>query len=68
LKGVKKTSGQRARRLNDLNLSYFRGGGPSLSSAILWAGELCEKVTGKPLTSDYFLNYLEKKFGALYGF
>jgi carboxypeptidase Taq len=32
------------------------------------AGELCEKVTGKPLTSDYFLNYLEKKFGALYGF
>jgi carboxypeptidase Taq len=32
------------------------------------AGELCEKVTGQPLTSDFFLDYLEKKFGALYGF
>ena len=32
------------------------------------AGDLCAKVTGKPLTSDFFLNYLEKKFGQLYGF
>jgi carboxypeptidase Taq len=32
------------------------------------ANELCEKVTGKPLSSDFFLNYLEKKFGALYQF
>ena len=32
------------------------------------AGDLCEKVTGKKLSSEFFLNYLEKKFGGLYGF
>ncbi len=32
------------------------------------AGDLCVKITGKPLTSDFFLHYLEKKFGQLYGF
>jgi carboxypeptidase Taq len=32
------------------------------------AADLCKKVTGQTLTSDYFIGYLEKKFGALYGF
>ena len=32
------------------------------------AGDLCRKITGKELSSDYFLDYLGKKFGALYGF
>jgi carboxypeptidase Taq len=32
------------------------------------AGDLCKVATGKELSSDYFLNYLEKKFGGLYGF
>ena len=32
------------------------------------AGDLCKKVTGNPLTSDHFVGYLERKFGALYGF
>ncbi len=32
------------------------------------AGDLCKKVTGKELTSEFFLGYLNKKFGALYGF
>jgi carboxypeptidase Taq len=32
------------------------------------AGELCNKVTGQELSSKSYLDYLEKKFGALYGF
>ena len=32
------------------------------------AGDLCVKITDKPLTSGFFLHYLEKKFGQLYGF
>ncbi|HUO58838.1 MAG TPA: carboxypeptidase M32 [bacterium] len=32
------------------------------------ANELCKKATGEELSSAYFLKYLEKKFGALYGF
>ena len=32
------------------------------------AGELCRKVTGQELSSRFYLDYLEKKFGALYGF
>jgi carboxypeptidase Taq len=32
------------------------------------AGELCKKTTGHDLSSKPFLDYLEKKFGALYGF
>ncbi len=32
------------------------------------AGDLCKVVTGRELTSDYFLNYLRTKFGQLYGF
>jgi carboxypeptidase Taq len=32
------------------------------------AGELCRKITGHKLSSKPFLDYLEKKFGALYGF
>jgi len=33
----------------------------------LTAGELCEEVTGEKLSADYFTDYLEAKFGALYG-
>lgn len=29
--------------------------------------ELIEKVTGEPLTADYFLEYVKRKYGALYG-
>ena len=32
------------------------------------AGDLCGKVTGKPLSPEPFLDYLGKKFGSLYGF
>jgi carboxypeptidase Taq len=32
------------------------------------AGELCRKITGHNLATKPFLDYLEKKFGALYGF
>jgi carboxypeptidase Taq len=32
------------------------------------AGDLCQKVTGKELSSEPFLKYLEGKFAALYGF
>ena len=32
------------------------------------AGDLCKKVTGQELTSEFFLGYLKNKFGALYGF
>jgi len=32
------------------------------------AGDLCEVATGKELSADHFLQYLDKKFGALYGF
>ncbi len=32
------------------------------------AGELCKVATSKELSSEFFLNYLEKKFGGLYGF
>lgn len=32
------------------------------------AGGLCNKVTGQELTSSFFLDYLGKKFGGLYGF
>ena len=31
------------------------------------AGELVEEVTGEKLSPDYFTDYLEAKFGALYG-
>jgi carboxypeptidase Taq len=31
------------------------------------AGELCARVTGKPLSPEPFLSYLEAKFGDLYG-
>jgi len=31
------------------------------------AGELCRRVTGQPLDSRYFLDYLNQKFGAVYG-
>ncbi len=30
------------------------------------AGELVEEVTGEKLSPDYFTDYLEAKFGALY--
>jgi len=30
------------------------------------AGELCKLVTGKPLSTEPFLSYLEDKFGKLY--
>jgi len=29
--------------------------------------ELIERATGEPLTADYFIEYVEKKFGELYG-
>ena len=29
--------------------------------------ELVEEATGEPFTADYFLDYAESKFGALYG-
>ena len=29
-------------------------------------GELCQKVTGKPLSEEFFIRYLEKKYSALY--
>jgi carboxypeptidase Taq len=32
------------------------------------AGDLCKVATGQPLSSQPFLDYLGKKFGALYGF
>jgi carboxypeptidase Taq len=32
------------------------------------AGELVERVTGKPLSSDALMEYMDTKFGALYGF
>ncbi len=32
----------------------------------LMAGELVEEVTGEKLNADYFTDYLQKKFGALY--
>jgi carboxypeptidase Taq len=32
------------------------------------AGELVERVTGKPLGSDALMSYMNAKFGALYGF
>ncbi len=32
------------------------------------AGDLCKVATGAPLSSQPFLDYLGKKFGALYGF
>jgi len=32
----------------------------------LRASELVEEVTGEKLSADYFTNYLEAKFGALY--
>jgi carboxypeptidase Taq len=32
------------------------------------AGDLCKVATGTPLSSQPFLDYLGKKFGALYGF
>ncbi len=31
------------------------------------AGELVEEVTGAQLSADYFIDYLQEKFGALYG-
>ena len=31
------------------------------------AGELCKRVTGEALNPQYFLNYLNTKFGAVYG-
>jgi carboxypeptidase Taq len=31
------------------------------------AGELCRRVTGKPLSPEPYLTYLEDKFGRLYG-
>lgn len=34
--------------------------------ASLTAGELSEKVTGEPLNPQYFIDYLEAKFGAIY--
>jgi carboxypeptidase Taq len=34
---------------------------------VLTAGELCRTVTGEPLDSDYFMTYLERKFGEIYG-
>ena len=33
----------------------------------LTAGALCEEVTGEKLSTAYFTDYLEAKFGALYG-
>jgi carboxypeptidase Taq len=32
------------------------------------AGDLCKVATGKELNSEFFLSYLEKKFGGLYSF
>jgi carboxypeptidase Taq len=32
------------------------------------AGDLCKTATGRELSADFFLNYLGKKFGFLYGF
>jgi len=34
---------------------------------IYTAGELCRRVTGKPLDPGYFLGYLTRKYGAVYG-
>ncbi|MCH8241442.1 MAG: carboxypeptidase M32, partial [Planctomycetes bacterium] len=31
------------------------------------AGELVQRVTGKPLSIEPFMNYVEKKFSAVYG-
>jgi carboxypeptidase Taq len=31
------------------------------------AGELCRRVTGKPLDPGHFLRYLGEKYGAVYG-
>ncbi len=30
------------------------------------AGELCTRVTGESLNRDYYLQYLEEKYGAIY--
>jgi carboxypeptidase Taq len=30
------------------------------------AGELCERVTGEPLNSDYYADYISAKYGKLY--
>ncbi len=35
---------------------------------IYTAGELCTRVTGETLNPDYYLQYLEEKYGAIYGF
>ncbi len=32
------------------------------------SNKLCEKVTGKPLDPNFLMDYLEKKYGELYGF
>jgi len=32
------------------------------------AGELCTRVTGESLNPDYYLQYLEEKYSAIYGF
>jgi carboxypeptidase Taq len=31
-------------------------------------GDLCRRITGKPLDSSYFLEYLNKKYSEVYGF
>jgi carboxypeptidase Taq len=36
--------------------------------AVYPAGELCRRVTGEKLNPGFFLEYLEKKFGEIYGF
>ena len=33
-----------------------------------YPGELCERVTGEKLRFRYFLDYVRKKYGAIYGF
>ena len=38
---------------------HFRG-------KVLNANDLIQKLTGEPLTPDYFVNYLTTKFGELY--
>ena len=34
--------------------------------SIYTARELCEKVTGEPLSADYFISYLEEKYQGIY--
>lgn len=36
--------------------------------SLLTPGELIQEVTGSPLTPEYFLNYLNIKYGQIYGF